>query len=46
MNLGDDKCDKMVLRLLFMDQHNRHKQCKTFKKDISKELVPVAWCPT
>ena len=26
-----------------MAWHNRLKQCKAFKKDISKELMPVAW---
>ena len=25
---------------------NIFKQCKAYKKDISKELMPVAWGPT
>ena len=26
--------------------HNRFKQHKAFKKDITKELIPVIWHPT
>ena len=29
-----------------MDWHNKLKQSKAFKKDISKELMPIAWHPT
>ena len=34
---------KMILKLLFMSHiwHNRYKQCKSCKKDISKKLLPV-----
>ena len=36
---------KMILKLLFKSDlkswDNRLKQCKTFKKDISKELMPI-----
>ena len=28
-----------------MAWRNRLKQCKAFKKDIRKELIPVAWHP-
>ena len=40
---------KMILKLLFMScqtWHNRLKQRKALKKEISKELMSVAWNPT
>ena len=29
-----------------MAWHNRCKQCKPFKKQLNRELTPVAWHPT
>ena len=31
-----------IMHVRFMAWHNRFKQLKVFKKDISKELIPIA----
>ena len=38
----------MILKLLFNSEfwHNKFEKRKTFQKDISKELMTVAWYPT
>ena len=49
INLYDDHYDKedpeTIIHVTFMACHNRLKQCKAPKKDISKKLMPVAWHP-
>ena len=35
----------MILKLLFIAQRNRYKQLKSCKKDISQELMALAWYP-
>ena len=32
-----------IIHVRLMAWRNRLKQCKAFKKDISKELIPLAW---
>ena len=50
INLDDDNFDEddpetnNYVRL--MTWHNRFEQLKACKKEISKELIPVAWLPT
>ena len=35
-----------IMHVRLMAWHNRFKQLKVFKKDVSKELIPIAWHPT
>ena len=35
-----------IMHVRLMAWHNRFKQLKVFKNDVSKELIPIAWHPT
>ena len=35
-----------IMHVRLMAWHNRFKQLKVFKKDVSKELIAIAWHPT
>ena len=37
---------KSIIHVRLMVWHNRCKQCKAFKKQLNRELTPVAWHPT
>ena len=49
-NVNFDEDDPETIRhvryVRLIAWHNIFKQCKPFKKEISKELMPVAWNPT
>ena len=42
----DEDDPKIINHVRLMTWHNRFKQCKACKKEISKELMHVAWHPT
>ena len=50
INLDDVNFDEgdlgIIVYVRLMICHNRFKQHKAFKKDITKELIPVTWYPT
>ena len=50
INLDDVNCDEddpdTIIHVRLMARHNKLKQRKSFKKDLSKELMLVAWHPT
>ena len=39
----DDGDPETIIHVRRMGWYNRHKQRKAYKKEISKELMPVAW---
>ena len=47
INLGDGNFDEddpeTIIHVRLMAWRNNYKQCKACKKEISKELMPVAW---
>ena len=46
-NVNFDKDDpKTIIHVRLITWYNRLKQRKSFKTDMSKELMPVAWHPT
>ena len=50
INLDDANFDeddpRIIIHVRLMAYHKRLKQHKAFKKEISKEWIPVAWHPT
>ena len=42
----DDDNPEIIINDRLKAWCNRYKQCKTYKKDISKELMALAWHPT
>ena len=50
ININDDNFDddnpEIIIHVRLVPCCNRYKQRKAFKKEISKESMPVAWLPT